>query len=58
MKQNLENNHISRLRTGECLIEHSRYYYDLTSQLERIGDHLINIGYSIVNVVGDQESKE
>lgn len=58
MKQNLENHHISRLRTGECLIEHSRYYYDLTSQLERIGDHLINIGYSIVNVVGDQESKE
>ncbi len=58
MKANFENNHVTRLRTGECQIEHSRFFYDLTSQLERIGDHLINVGYSIVNVVGDQNDKE
>ncbi len=48
-----EHNHVNRLRTGECLLEHSQYYFDFTSQLERVGDHLINIGYSTLSVVGD-----
>ncbi len=52
-RADFERNHVTRLRTGECLLEHSKYFFDFTSQLERIGDHLINIGYSTVNVVGD-----
>lgn len=57
-KSEFENNHVKRLRTGECSLEHSKYFYDFTSQLERIGDHLINVGYSTVNVVGDEKENE
>ena len=55
-KLEYEKNHVIRLRTGECQLEHSKYFFDFTSQLERIGDHLINIGYSTVDVVGDVKS--
>src|SRR5690606_30833879 len=51
-KASYEKNHVVRLRTGECQLEHSKYFFDFTSQLERIGDHLVNIGYSTVDVVG------
>lgn len=57
-KSEFENNHVTRLRTGECSLEHSKYFYDFTSQLERIGDHLINIGYTTINVVGDEKENE
>lgn len=57
-KLEFETNHVSRLLSSECKIEHSKFFYDITSQLERIGDHLINIGYTTVNVVGDELEKE
>ncbi|VEU83125.1 Na/Pi cotransporter family protein [Acholeplasma hippikon] len=57
-KSDFENNHVIRLRTGECSLEHSKFFYDFTSQLERIGDHLINIGYTTINVVGDEKENE
>jgi len=49
-----ETNHVTRLRMGECQLEHSKYFFDFTSQLERIGDHLVNIGYTIINMVGNE----
>src|SRR5690606_27061777 len=52
-KLEFERNHVTRLRTGECSLDHSKYFFDFTSQLERIGDHLVNVAYSTVNVVGD-----
>ncbi|MFA5693047.1 MAG: Na/Pi cotransporter family protein [Acholeplasmataceae bacterium] len=49
-KIEFEQKHVTRLKTGECLLEHSQYYFDFTSQLERVGDHLINIGYSTLKM--------
>ena len=48
-------NHYQRLQKNECSSELSPYFSTLLSELERVSDHLTNIGYSIVNPVGDEE---
>ena len=54
MKKQLTANHFARLAEGNCSMDVSPYYSSVVSGLERVGDHLINIGYSIVNPVGSQ----
>ncbi len=51
-----EDNHFSRMQSGECAPELSVFYSTVLSELERVGDHLTNIGYSILNPVGDDTS--
>ena len=54
LKKNLTTSHFSRLAEGKCNMAASPYYSSAVAGLERVADHLINVGYSIVNPVGDQ----
>ena len=55
MKKELTASHFSRLAEGDCTIEVSPYYSSTVAGLERVADHLVNVGYSIVNPVGSQK---
>ena len=55
MKKDLTASHYSRLAEGNCRIEVSPYYSSAVLGLERVADHLINVGYSIINPVGSQK---
>ena len=54
MKKTLTANHFSRLAEGRCQVEHSPYYSSIVVGLERVADHLVNVGYSIVSPTGSQ----
>ena len=55
MKKELTASHFSRLAEGDCSMEVSPYYSSTVAGLERVADHLINVGYSIVNPIGSQK---
>ena len=55
MKKELIADHFSRLADGGCSMEVSPYFSSAVSGLERVADHLVNVGYSIVNPVGSQK---
>ena len=52
-KKNLAS-HYTRLSTNLCDASHSPYYVSIITRLERVGDHLVNVGYSVVNPTGSQ----
>lgn len=54
LKKQLTANHFLRLAEGGCDVEVSPYYSSTVTSLERIADLLVNVGYSIVNPVGEQ----
>lgn len=45
--------HFQRIKKNECNNELSPYHSTLLSELERVADHLTNVGYSILNPTGD-----
>ncbi len=51
-KKRLNENHIKRLASGKCASELSAYFFSTVSGLERVADHLVNVGYSITNPTG------
>ena len=55
LKEKLSNAHFERIKLKQCKNELSPFHSTLLSELERIADHLTNIGYSIVNPTGDDE---
>ncbi len=55
LKKNLTASHFMRLAEGLCQLECSPYYSSVISGLERVADHLVNVGYSIVNPIGSQK---
>ena len=55
MKKTLTANHFLRLAEGNCSMEVSPYYSSAITRFERVADHLVNVGYSIVNPVGSQK---
>jgi len=55
MKKELTASHFSRLAEGGCSMEVSPYYSSTVAGLERVADHLVNVGYSIVNPIGSQK---
>ena len=55
LKRKLTAEHFTRLAEGQCSVECSPYYSSLISGLERVGDHLVNVGYSITNPTGSQK---
>ena len=57
MKKNLIAGHFTRLAEGNCSVEVSPYYSSTVGGLERVADHLVNVGYSIVSPVGSQKGE-
>lgn len=55
MEKELKAKHFVRLADGDCSMEVSPYYSSAISGLERVADHLVNVGYSIVSPVGSQK---
>ena len=55
MKKELTASHFNRLAEGHCTIELSPYYSSVISGLERVADHLVNVGFSIKNPTGDEK---
>jgi phosphate:Na+ symporter len=55
MKRELTAHHFARLADGNCNIEVSPYFSSTVAGLERVADHLVNVGYSIVSPVGSQK---
>lgn len=54
LKKTLTSNHYNRLSEGNCSVTHSPYYSSTVAGLERVADHLVNVGYSIQNPTGSQ----
>ena len=57
MKKDLISGHFARLAEGNCSVDVSPYYSSVIVGLERVADHLVNVGYSIVNPVGSQKEE-
>lgn len=55
MKKLLTAQHYTRLAEGSCSVTHSPYYSSTVMGLERVADHLVNVGYSIQNPTGSQK---
>ena len=55
MKKTLTARHYTRLAEGNCSVTHSPYYSSTVMGLERVADHLVNVGYSIQNPTGAQK---
>jgi phosphate:Na+ symporter len=55
MKKELIASHFARLAEGNCSVDVSPYYSSLIAGLERVADHLVNVGYSILNPTGDEK---
>ncbi len=53
-KHDLSAKHYTRLADGTCKVEHSPYFTSIVSGLERVADHLVNVGYSVLNPTGSQ----
>jgi len=54
-KKELIASHFARLAEGNCNVDVSPYYSSVVLGLERVADHLVNIGYSIKNPTGSQK---
>jgi len=57
MKKAFTASHYNRLAEGDCSVEVSPYYSSTILGLERVADHLVNVGYSVVNPIGAQQEK-
>lgn len=53
LEKKYQANHVERLTKNECTPEAGMIFSDVVSGLERIGDHSINIAYSMLN--GEEE---
>lgn len=58
MKRVLNARHFARLAEGNCSVDHSPYFSSAVVGLERVADHLVNVGYSIKNPTGSQKAVE
>lgn len=57
MKKRLSISHFERLAQEDCTMELGAFFTSIISGLERVGDHLVNIGYSIQNPTGNQNPR-
>ena len=55
LKQNFYQAHYERVLRGECTQQMTPYISTLIVEMERVADHLTNIGYSIDNPTGDSD---
>ncbi len=56
MKRELTASHFARLAEGNCNMEASPYFSSAVVGLERVADHLINVGFSIVDPTGSEKA--
>ncbi|MBQ4561096.1 MAG: Na/Pi cotransporter family protein [Clostridia bacterium] len=49
----IKSRHISRLKVGECTIEHGFVLNDMLTNFERVSDHCSNIAVTMIEVVQD-----
>ncbi len=54
-KEQFSAKHFERLSQSNCTMELGAHYTTIISSLERIGDHIVNIGFSVQNPTGAQE---
>lgn len=54
MERNLQATHILRLNEGKCSAQAGIYFSDVVSGLERVGDHAINIAFSLIEAKGSR----
>ncbi len=54
-KEQFSIKHFERLSQNNCSVELGAYFISIISALERIGDHIVNIGFSVQNPTGDQK---
>ena len=57
LKDQLTANHFNRLSANACKVTHSPYFTSTVIGLERVADHLVNVGYSIQNPTGSQKNR-
>ena len=50
----LKAKHFNRLSKGHCQVELSPYYSSIILGLERVADHLVNVGFSILDPIGTE----
>ena len=55
MQVALSEANFDRIRKHTCQVEVSPFYTTFVGELERIADHLTNVGYSVINPTGDEE---
>lgn len=55
LKEQYSNDHYLRLSSGNCKIELNSLFISMISNLERVADHLVNIGNSILSPTGDEK---
>lgn len=56
MERMLQTRHISRLSMGKCSAQLGIFFSDVVSGLERVGDHAINIAFSLVEAQKESSS--
>jgi phosphate:Na+ symporter len=56
MERDLQSQHILNLNDGKCSAQSGIYFSDIVSTLERVGDHAINIAFSLVEARSGRES--
>lgn len=56
LKTKLSDAHYERITSNKCRMELSPFYTSLVSELERVADHLVNVGYAYINPTGDDEN--
>ena len=55
MEKTLTARHFERLKAGICSVELVPYYTPIVTRLERVADHIVNVGYSIVSPTGSEK---
>ena len=56
LEKTANNNHVQRLSLGSCNAETSALFFSTIAGLERVADHLVNVGFSILNPTGSQHA--
>ncbi len=54
MSSELENRHIERVKKGSCTAQTGSIYLQTVSNLERVGDHITNVAFSIRQYSGSK----
>ncbi|MBQ9115973.1 MAG: Na/Pi cotransporter family protein, partial [Clostridia bacterium] len=56
LKKKLSAEHFNRLAEAKCKVELSAWFFSTLSGIERVADHLVNVGFSIIDPTGDTDA--